>query len=69
MFLLKFVLLFILFMLIRRIFRFWRSLITKRTVKSRSHRDQEMPGQGAKEKQYSDLTEQGIDDADFEEIP
>ncbi|MFT5232333.1 MAG: flagellar biosynthesis/type III secretory pathway M-ring protein FliF/YscJ [Candidatus Krumholzibacteriia bacterium] len=65
MFLLRLVLLLIFFMMIRRIFRSWRSAMVERNRKP----DTDAEEKKATEVDYSDLTEQGIDDADFEEIP
>ena len=65
MFLLRLVLLLIFFMMIRRIYRSWRSAMVERKRKP----DTDAGQKKASEADYSDLTEQGIDDADFEEIP
>lgn len=65
MFLLRLVLLVFLAMMIRRIYRSWRKVASLKGQKSDGPVHTDPPEQA----KYSDLTEQGIDDADFEEIP
>ena len=68
MFLIRLFLLFFVGMMIRRLFRSIRSKAGK-TSAQESEGVRQPGGSAADKPDYKDLTEQGIDDADFEEIP
>ncbi len=68
MFLMRLILLVLLGLMLRRIFRAVRS-VAKRETRRRQDPGVRTPPNQRPSTEYSDLTEQGIDDADFEEIP
>lgn len=67
MFLIRLLLLFFVGTMIRRLYRTIRSSAGKRSAQESGGVRQ--PADKATKADYKDLTEQGIDDADFEEIP
>ncbi len=64
MFVMRLLLLFLLGLVIRRVYRAVRTAKRSLGAKQTGIRSEKIPDEG-----FRDLTEQGIDDADFEEIP
>ncbi len=64
---LRILLLFLLGMMVRRLYLSFRNAAKAR--RSRENDQVRNPGHEPTDPGYTDLTEQGIDDADFEEIP
>jgi len=67
MFLIRLFLIFVLWMLIRRFYRNIKAM--KARSKAGENQNVGHKSGAQPEADYKDLTEQGIDDADFEEIP
>ncbi len=67
MFLFRLILLILAAVMGRRLYRAFKGAGQKQA--NREKDTVHTPGEGQAEPGYSDLTEQGIDDADFEEIP